>query len=63
MFKVGVHGLFGHFKHKLWSKEGQESNCQFNFRPLKVDNRPDVLTAGGVRHTVGKLAMKGTTLL
>jgi hypothetical protein len=22
-------------------KKGQESNCQFDFRPLKVENRPD----------------------
>jgi hypothetical protein len=24
-------------------KKGQESNCQFDFRPLKVDNQPDFL--------------------
>jgi len=35
---------FGHMQHKLWKKKGQESNWQFDFRPLKVRNRlnPDV---------------------
>jgi hypothetical protein len=30
---------FGYLKHKLWPKEGLESNCQFDFWPLKVKNR------------------------
>ncbi len=32
MFKMGLHDPFGHFKHKLWPKEG-----------LGVRNRPDFL--------------------
>jgi hypothetical protein len=31
---------FGHLQPKLWAKEGRESNCQFDSRPLKVGNRP-----------------------
>jgi hypothetical protein len=38
MFKMGSHDPFGYLKHKLWPKEGQ-----FDSRPLKVRNRPDLL--------------------
>jgi hypothetical protein len=38
MSKIGSHDPFGHFKHKLWPKEGQ-----FDSRPLKVWNRPNFL--------------------
>jgi hypothetical protein len=38
MFKMGSHRPFGHLKHNLWPKK---SNWQFDFRPLKVGNRPD----------------------
>jgi hypothetical protein len=37
MFKMGSHCSFGHLKCKLWSKEGLA-------RPLKVRNRPDLLS-------------------
>jgi len=43
MSKMGLHDPFGHMKHKLWPKEGSESNWQFDSRPLKVGNRPDFL--------------------
>jgi hypothetical protein len=57
MSKMGLHDSFGHLKHKLWPKEGsgiklaiwlpttksRESNWQFDFRPLKVGNRPNFL--------------------
>jgi hypothetical protein len=43
MFKVGSHDPFRHFKHKLWPKEGHESNWQFESRPLKVRNRLDFI--------------------
>jgi hypothetical protein len=33
-------------------KKGQESNWQFDSRPLKVRNRPDPVRAGKVQHTV-----------
>jgi hypothetical protein len=38
---MGSHEPFGHLQHKLWQKKGQESNWQFNSRPLKVRNRPN----------------------
>jgi hypothetical protein len=34
---MGSHDPCGHFKHKLWPREG------FDSRPLKVGNRPDFL--------------------
>jgi hypothetical protein len=41
---MSSHDPFGHLKHKLWPKKGSKSNCQFDFRPLKVENRPNFLT-------------------
>jgi hypothetical protein len=43
MSKMGSHDPFGNLKHKLWQKKGRESNCQFDFRPLKVGNGLDFL--------------------
>jgi hypothetical protein len=43
-------------------KKSQESNCQFNSRPLKVKNHPISLCAGGVPHVVKKLLMRAITL-
>jgi hypothetical protein len=47
MSKMGSHCSFGHLKHKLWPKEGWESNSRestsFDSRPLKVENRPEIL--------------------
>jgi hypothetical protein len=40
---MGLHDPFKDLKHKLWSKEGLESNWEFDSRPLKVGNRPDFL--------------------
>jgi len=42
MFKMGLHIPFEYVKHKLWLKEGLGVN-QFDYQPLKVDNRPDLL--------------------
>jgi len=42
MSKMGSHDPFGYLKHKLWPKEGPESNCQFDSRPLKFKNHPDL---------------------
>jgi len=39
MSKMGSHCSFGHLKHKLWPKEG----LQFDSRPEKVGNGPDLL--------------------
>jgi hypothetical protein len=43
MFGMGSHDPFGHWKHKLWPKEGQESNWQFDFWLVKVENHPNFL--------------------
>ncbi len=43
MSKMNSHNPFGHLKHKLWPKEGQESNWQFDSWPLKVTNCPNFL--------------------
>jgi len=40
---MGSHDPFEYLKHKLWPKEGHESNCQFDSWPLKVKNRPNFL--------------------
>ncbi len=40
---MGSHDPFGYLKHKLWPKEGRESNCQFDSWPLKVGNHFDLL--------------------
>jgi hypothetical protein len=40
---MGSHDPFGSLKHKLWPKKGRESNCQFDSRPLKVNNFLDFL--------------------
>jgi hypothetical protein len=47
MSKMGSHCSFEHLKHKLWPKEGRESNCQFDSRPQKVRNRPNLLSCRG----------------
>jgi hypothetical protein len=41
MSKMASNEPFGHLQYKLWLKEGQESNWQFDSRPQKVGNRPD----------------------
>jgi hypothetical protein len=44
MSKMGSHDPFEYLKHKLYSqKNNQESNYQFDFRPLKVGNCLDLL--------------------
>ncbi len=44
-------------------KKGRESNWQFHSRPLKVGNWSDPNVCRGVRHIVGKLSRKATSLL
>ncbi len=51
MSKMGSHRSFGHLKHKLWAKERSG---------VKL---PIYLSTEGVRHTVGKLLTRATTLL
>jgi hypothetical protein len=44
MSKMGSHDPFGHFKHKFYGqKKGWESNWQFDFRLLKVENHSNFL--------------------
>jgi hypothetical protein len=40
MLKMGSHDPFKCLKHKLWPKEGPR--VQFDSRPLKVKNLPDL---------------------
>jgi len=48
MSKIGSHCSFGHLKRRLWPKERPEvkleSNCQFDSRPEKVENRLDLVS-------------------
>jgi hypothetical protein len=44
-------------------KKGRESNCQFDSRPLKVGNQPNLTLAGGVQHGFGKLSRRATSLV
>jgi len=55
MSKMGLHGSFGHLKHKLWLKEGP------GVKLPGID--PIYFAADNVRHTVGKISMRATTLL
>jgi hypothetical protein len=41
MSKMGSHDPFELPKHKLWPKEGSESNWQFDSRPLNDGDLPD----------------------
>jgi hypothetical protein len=43
MSKMGLHDPFGHFKHKLWSKEGPGVKLA-NSQSLKVENHPNLPT-------------------
>ncbi len=44
-------------------KKGRESNWQFNFRALKVENRPDFLVCRWCATCLGKFSTRATTLL
>jgi hypothetical protein len=50
MSKMGLHDPFGHLKHKLWPKEGS------GVPPISW-------CVGGMRHTIGKISTRATTLL
>jgi hypothetical protein len=64
MSKMGSHDPFGHLKHKLWPKEGPEVKLAIWLPSIKSQESPPIsLCAGGVRHIVGKLSTKATTLL
>jgi hypothetical protein len=40
---MGLHYPFVYLKHNYDQKKGQESNCQFDSQPLKVNNCPRLL--------------------
>jgi hypothetical protein len=44
-------------------KKGRKSNWQFDSRPLKVKNRPDLGACRWSATTIGKLLTRATTLL
>jgi hypothetical protein len=56
MFKMASCDSFGHLKHKLWQKKGQESNYQLSIALIS-------LCVGGMSQIVGKLLTRATTFL
>jgi hypothetical protein len=47
MSKMGSHCSFGIWNTSYGQKKGRESNCQFDSRPQKVGNRPNLLSCRG----------------
>jgi hypothetical protein len=47
MSKMGSHCSFGIWNVSYGQKKGRESSCQFDSRPQKVGNRPDLLSCKG----------------
>jgi len=44
MYEVSSHVPFEYFKHKLWPKKGPGIKVPINSQPLKIEDRPDLLT-------------------
>jgi hypothetical protein len=68
MSKMGSHCSFGHLKQKLRPKERPGVKTGSQIASLTPDQKksgidPIYLAAGNVRHTVGKLSTRATTLL
>jgi hypothetical protein len=70
MFKIGLHCSFRHLKHKLWPKEGPgvklaTGSQTANLTPDQKKSGIDLiyLSIDNVRHTIGKLSTRATTLL
>jgi len=64
MSKMGSHCSFGHLKHKLWPKRrvgNQTGSLTLDQKKSGIDSI--YLFANNVRHTVGKLSTRATTLL
>jgi hypothetical protein len=64
MSKMGSHEPFGHLQHKVMTNRkvgSQTGNLTPNHKKSGID--PTLVCAGGVRHTVGKLLTKATSLL
>jgi hypothetical protein len=64
MFKMGSHCSFWTSETQVMAKRrGRKSNCQFDSRPEKVRNRPDLLSCRQRATYLGKLSTRATTLL
>jgi hypothetical protein len=66
MSKMGLHDPFGHLQHNLWQKEklgvkSQTGSLTPDHEMSRIN--PISMRAGGVRHTVGNLSTRATTLL
>jgi hypothetical protein len=44
MSEMGSDDPFEYLKHKLWPKKGPRVKVPFDFQPLKVENRLNLLT-------------------
>jgi hypothetical protein len=62
MSEMGSHCSFGHLKHKLWPKDDSQT-ANLTFDPKKSGIDPIYVSTDNVRHTVGKLSTRATTLL
>jgi hypothetical protein len=51
------------FSPSYGQKKGRKSNWQFNSRPLKVGNQPLPTSNLRVRHGIGKISTRATTLI
>ncbi len=52
------------FKTQFYNqKKGRQSNCQFDFRPLKIRNRPNFIVSRWRATYHGKFSPSATTLL
>jgi len=67
MSKNGLAFSFGHLKHKLWPKEAKRKarSQTVYLTPDQKKSKIDLIysAAEGMRHTVGKLLTRATTLL
>jgi len=63
MSKMASHDPLGYLQHKLWSKKGPGVKLPIWLLTTKVRNRPDPVCTDGVRHTVGKILKRTTSLL
>ncbi len=60
---MGLHDPFGFVKISYGEKKGRGSNWQFDFRPLKVGNRPDLFACRWCATYYWKTLNEARTLL
>jgi len=63
MSKMALHEPFGHLQHKLWSKERLGVKLAIWLPTTKSWESTQPMCVGEVRHIVGKLSRRATTLL